>query len=238
MHLCFLDCPVFISPGLFSLVLLGLIVSMCVCPAPIVDCPVFPSLKTDYYYMSSRSSQEIVTEHLTKNSYLRVFPSICFHVFPSVFVFLLSMDPFIRPEFLLLLLEQGDRFLEEHTRLVWLLASTTSYLDDTLWSLNTESRAPSSEYGPQEDFVASVEWNLNTIHHLPHGWSHQIQMPNPSSPHGVEHQPAPTSYREHYIYPSFIYLMLLSSLQMRNTVISIVQYLLSLLKPLRLTSQS
>ncbi len=56
------------------------------------------------------------------------------------------MDPLIRPEFLLLLLEQGDRSLEDHTRLFLLLANATSYPDNALCSfydasLNTASRA-------------------------------------------------------------------------------------------------
>ncbi len=75
------------------------------------------------------------------------------------------MDPLIRPEFLLLLLEQGDRSLEDHTRLFLLLANATSYPDNALCSfydasLNTASRALSSEDGPREDFVAFVEWTL------------------------------------------------------------------------------
>ncbi len=72
------------------------------------------------------------------------------------------MDPLLRPEFLLLLLEQEDRSLEDHTRLFRFLANTTSYPDDALCSfydasLNTVCRALSSEDGPREDFAAFAE---------------------------------------------------------------------------------
>ncbi len=62
------------------------------------------------------------------------------------------MDPLSRPEFLLLLLEQGDRSLEDHTRLFLLIANTTSYPDD--------ASDDASEDGPQEDFAAIGEWTL------------------------------------------------------------------------------
>lgn len=57
------------------------------------------------------------------------------------------------PSFLLLLLEQGKRSLEDHIRLFQLLANTTSYTDNTHCSfydasLNTAYRALSSEDGP------------------------------------------------------------------------------------------
>ncbi len=101
------------------------------------------------------------------NSYLYVHPPFCFPYFPSVFFFPLCfpMDPLLRPEFLLLLLEQEDRSLEDHTRLFQFLANTTSYPDDVLCSfydasLNTACRALSSEDGPREDFAAFVEWTL------------------------------------------------------------------------------
>ncbi len=74
------------------------------------------------------------------------------------------MDPLVRPKFLLLLLEQGDRSLEDHTRLFLCVANATSYPGDVLCSfydasLNTASRALSSEDGPREDFTF-VEWTL------------------------------------------------------------------------------
>ncbi len=72
------------------------------------------------------------------------------------------MDPLLRPEFLLLLLEQGERSLEGHTRLFLVLSS---YPDDALCSfydagLNIAYRAPSSEDGPRANFAAFVEWTL------------------------------------------------------------------------------
>ncbi len=103
------------------------------------------------------------------------------------------MDPLVRPEFLLLLLEQGDRSLEDHTRLFLCEANTTSYPDDVLCSfydasLNTATRALSSEDGPREDFTAFVEWTLarNVERSTPD------PEPSPPSPRGVEHQPEPT----------------------------------------------
>ncbi len=82
-----------------------------------------------------------------------------------LFPLCVHMDPLLRPEFLLLLLEQGERSLEDHTGLFLMLANTTSYPDDALCSfydasLNTASRALSSEDGPREDFAAFVEWTL------------------------------------------------------------------------------
>ncbi len=96
-----------------------------------------------------------------------MYPQFLFSVFAQCFLFPLClslMDPLLRPEFLLLLLEQGERSLEDHTRLFLALAHTTSYLDDMLCSfydasLNTASRALSSEDGPREDF-AVLEWTL------------------------------------------------------------------------------
>ncbi len=75
------------------------------------------------------------------------------------------MDPLIQPKFLLLMLEQGDRYLEDHTRLFLMLANATSYPDDAICafydaSLNTTCRALSSEDGPREDFATYVEWTL------------------------------------------------------------------------------
>ncbi len=60
-------------------------------------------------------------------------------------LFLCPMDPLVRPKFLLLLLEQGDRSLEDHTRLFLCFADATSYPDNALCSfydasLNTASR--------------------------------------------------------------------------------------------------
>ncbi|KAI2650129.1 Opioid growth factor receptor [Labeo rohita] len=75
------------------------------------------------------------------------------------------MDPLLRPEFILLRLEQGELPLEGHTIMFQLIAHTTSYPDDALCafydaSLNASCRAPSSEDGPRADFAAFVEWTL------------------------------------------------------------------------------
>ncbi len=91
-------------------------------------------------------SQRSVTEGPTYNKLPLHLPSILFTVFTQCFSFRLCslMDPLLRPEFLLLLLEQGKRSLEDHTRLFLVLAHTTSYTDDVLCSfydasLNTVS---------------------------------------------------------------------------------------------------
>ncbi len=114
------------------------------------------------------------------------------------------MDPLVRPEFLLLLLEQGDRSLEDHTRLFLLLANPTSYLDDALCafydaSLNTACRALSSDDGPREDFATFVEWTLarngSPLTVCPEddlARSTPDPEPSPPSPRGTEHQPEPT----------------------------------------------
>ncbi len=114
------------------------------------------------------------------------------------------MDPLVWPEFLLLLLEQGDRSLEDHTRLFLCVANATSYPDDahcTFYdaSLNTASRALSSKDGPREDFAAFVEWTLArngsplTICAMDDlARSTPDPKPSPPSPRGTEHQPEPT----------------------------------------------
>ncbi len=71
----------------------------------------------------------------------------------------LPVDPLARPEFLLLLLEQGERLLEDHTRLFLVLANIPCYLDDALCtfydaSLNPECKEPLSKDGPRADFTA------------------------------------------------------------------------------------
>ncbi len=66
--------------------------------------------------------------------------------FTQCFLFpLCPMDPFVRPEFLLLLLlEQGDRSLEDHTRLFLLLANATSYPDVALCTSGTAGQGGDS----------------------------------------------------------------------------------------------
>ncbi len=114
------------------------------------------------------------------------------------------MDPFFRPEFLLLLLEQGDKSLEDHTRLFLMLANATCYPDGTLCSfynasLNTTCRALSSEDGPRGDFAAYVEWTLarngSPLTVCPEddlARSTPDPEPSPPSPCGAKHQPEPT----------------------------------------------
>ncbi len=105
---------------------------------------------------------------VTEDPTLTVTSVFCFCFFPSVFCFrcVSLMDPLLRLEFLLLLLlEQGERSLEDHTRLFLVLAHTTSYLDDALCSfydasLTTACRALSSEDDPRADFAVFVEWIL------------------------------------------------------------------------------
>ncbi len=138
------------------------------------------------------------------NSNLGVYPPFCFH-FYSVFSFhCFPMDPFFRPEFLLLLLEQGDKSLEDHTRPFLMLANATCYPDGTLYSfynasLNTTCRALSSEDDPRGDFAAYVEWTLarngSTLTVCPEddlASSTPNPEPSPPSSCGAEYQPEPT----------------------------------------------
>ncbi|KAL0173783.1 hypothetical protein M9458_029751, partial [Cirrhinus mrigala] len=95
--------------------------------------------------------------------------------------------PFFRLKFLLLLLEQGDRSLEDHTRLFLALANHTSYPDDALCSfydksLNTTCR-------PLSVFTAFVEspFTVETEDDLA---SPTLDpAPSPPSPHYVEPEP-------------------------------------------------
>ncbi len=174
-------------------------------------CPPLVSLKTLFVNSSSPSFRvpvlRVFRDRMTnlKNSYLYVYPPFCFPYFPSVFFFPLCfpMEPLLRPKFLLLL-EQEDRSLEDHTRLFRFLANTTSYPDDALCSLydaslNTACRALSSKDGPREDFAAFVEWTL-ARNGSPLTVSQEDDLarstpdpePSPPSPHGTEHQPEPT----------------------------------------------
>ncbi len=115
------------------------------------------------------------------------------------------MDPLLRPEFLLLLLEQGERSLEDHTRLSLALTELTSYPDDALCSfydasLNTTCRALSSEDGPRAEFAAFVEWTLarnGSPLTVSQGddlaRSTPDPMPSPPSPRCAERMPEPTA---------------------------------------------
>ncbi len=144
-----------------------------------------------------------ITDPNCTSAFTLCFVSVFYPVFfVSVVCFL--MDPLLRPEFLLLLLEQEDRSLEDHTRLFLCVANATSYPDDVLCSfydasLNTASRALSSEDGPREDFAAFVEWTL-ARNGSPLTVSPEDDLarstpdpePSPPSPCGKEHQPEPT----------------------------------------------
>ncbi len=82
-----------------------------------------------------------------------------------LFPLCVHMDPLLRPEFLLLLLEQGERSLEDHTGLFLMLANTTSYPDDVRrWSSRGFRRLCGVDSG--EKWIAP--------HCLPWGWSRQI----------------------------------------------------------------
>ncbi len=69
------------------------------------------------------------------------------------------------PAVLILLLEQGERSLEDHTEDFVFLSNYTHYPDSCLCSfyqagLNTSTRAQLSGDGPRESFAAFVEWVL------------------------------------------------------------------------------
>lgn len=90
----------------------------------------------------------------------------CFHFFLSVFLFPLCpwIPSFILLEYLLLLLEQGERSLKGHTRLFLVLANLSSYPDDALYafydaSLNSAYRAPLAKEGPRVDTFSSGQCN-------------------------------------------------------------------------------
>ncbi len=69
------------------------------------------------------------------------------------------------PTVLVLLLEQGDHSLEDHTEDFVFLANYTSYPDSCLCSfyitgLNTSTREQLSRDGPRESLAAFIEWVL------------------------------------------------------------------------------
>ncbi|KAI2644846.1 Unconventional myosin-XV [Labeo rohita] len=115
------------------------------------------------------------------------------------------MASLLRPEFILLQLQQGELPLEGFTVLFQLVANTTSYPDDALCtfydaSLNASCRAPSSEDGPRADFAAFVEWTLArnkpsfstcSVENL----ASATPEPEPSQPppRHVEYEPEPTA---------------------------------------------
>ncbi len=126
-----------------------------------------------------------------------VCPRVCFFVFWKCFV-LFVYGP---PEFLLLLLEQGESALEDHTRDFLDLAYLTHYPDDCLCTFYKVSL---NLNGPRRNFAAYVEWVLvscNSAFINRPRWQgfHQPPTPDPepsqASPCCVEHQPEPTADR-------------------------------------------
>ncbi len=130
------------------------------------------------------------TKTVTSVSPLR----FCFLLFHSVFLIPLCfpMDPLLRPEYLLFLLEHGERSLEGYTRLFLVFANLSSYPDDALCafydaSLNSVYRAQSSEEGPQANFAAFVEWT----------WR-DTDPRSPSVPRGISPVPLRTQCPAHH----------------------------------------
>ncbi|KAL0193309.1 hypothetical protein M9458_011605, partial [Cirrhinus mrigala] len=108
------------------------------------------------------------------------------------------------PAILILLLEQGDRSLEDHTTDFVLLANLTHDPDSCLCSffqagLNTATQAQLSEEGSRESLAAYVEWVLVscnsplTMDFADVDTSPTLD-PEPSqpSPRFAEHEPEPT----------------------------------------------
>ncbi len=137
-----------------------------------------------------------MTEDPAKNSNLRVSTlRFCFRFSQCVLfpLCVFPMDPLLRPEYLLHLLEQGARSLEGHARLFLVLPNLSSYPDGALCafydaSLNSSYRSQSSEDGPRADFAYFVQCSA---HHLPAVWS---ECPSPSLMESRS-SPRPTSHR-------------------------------------------
>lgn len=82
--------------------------------------------------------------------------SLIFLTFLCVFFSVVPlMDAFTHPEYLLLLLEQGERSLEDHARLFLLLANTTGYPDEALCSFYDASLIPASRVPSPKDASSS-----------------------------------------------------------------------------------
>lgn len=97
------------------------------------------------------------------------------------------MDPLLHPEYLLLLLEQGERSLKGHTRLFLVLANLSSYPDDALYafydaSLNSAYRASLAEEGPRANFDTFF-FRVDSAIPDP--------VSSPPSPHCTEHMLSP-----------------------------------------------
>ncbi|KAL0153752.1 hypothetical protein M9458_050943 [Cirrhinus mrigala] len=108
------------------------------------------------------------------------------------------------PAVLVLLLEQGDRSLEDHTTDFVFLTNYTHFPDNCLCSfyfagLNTTTRAQLSGDGPRENFAAYVEWVLVscnsslTVDFADDDTSPTLDPePSQQSPQFAEHEPEPT----------------------------------------------
>ncbi|KAL0168702.1 hypothetical protein M9458_036924 [Cirrhinus mrigala] len=106
---------------------------------------------------------------------------------------------------LVLMLEQGERSLEDHTTDFVFLANMTHYPDSCLCSfyqagLNTTTRAQLSKEGPQESLAAYVEWVVVSCNSpLAMDFTDDDTSPtldpepSPASPQIVEHEPEPTA---------------------------------------------
>ncbi|KAI2644887.1 Transposon Ty3-G Gag-Pol polyprotein [Labeo rohita] len=108
------------------------------------------------------------------------------------------MDPAV----LVLLLEQGDRSLEDHTTDFVFLTNYTHYPDNCLCSfyfagLTTTTRAQLSGDGPRESLAVYVEWvlvscNSSLTADFTDNDTSPTLDPEPSQPRFAEHEPEPT----------------------------------------------
>ncbi|KAI2653668.1 Zinc metalloprotease ZmpB [Labeo rohita] len=108
------------------------------------------------------------------------------------------------PAVLVLLLEQGDRSLEDHTTDFVFLTNYTHFPDNCLCSfyfagLNTTTRAQLSGDGPRESFATYVDWVLVscnsslTVDFADDDTSPTLDPePSQQSPQFAEHEPEPT----------------------------------------------
>ncbi|KAL0177682.1 hypothetical protein M9458_026576, partial [Cirrhinus mrigala] len=107
------------------------------------------------------------------------------------------------PAVLILLLEQGDRSLEDHTKDFVFLANYTHYPDNCLCSfyfagLNTTTRVQLSGEGPRESLATYVEWvscNSSLTMDFADDDTSPTLDPEPSqpSPQFAEHEPEHTA---------------------------------------------
>ncbi|KAI2655544.1 Repellent protein 1 [Labeo rohita] len=112
------------------------------------------------------------------------------------------------PAILVLLLEQGERSLEDHTTDFVFLANLTHYPDSCLCSfyytgLNTATQAQLSGEGPRESLAAYVEWVLVSCRSsLTVDFANDDTSPtldpesSQPSPRSTERKPEPTADEE------------------------------------------